>query len=52
MTLASDEFLQNRKFLRATRLESTRVVKNVALVIGEYKFVVDPVLASLDSHAY
>ena len=46
-TLASDEILQNPKFVYATRLYSPRIVKNIALMIGEHKFVIDPVLASL-----
>ena len=46
-TLALNEFLQNLEFLCATRLDSARVVKNVALMIGEHEFVVDGVLASL-----
>ena len=46
-TLALNEFLQNFEFLCATGLDSTRIVKNVTLVIRELKFVVDGVLASL-----
>jgi hypothetical protein len=46
-TLAPNEFLQNLEFLFATRLDSPRIVKNVARMIGEHKFVVDRVLASL-----
>ena len=46
-TLASNEFLQNPEFLYATRFDSTRFVENVTLMIGEHKFVVDAVLASL-----
>jgi hypothetical protein len=46
-TFASNELLQDFEFLFATRLDTPRVVKNVTLVIGEHKFVVDPVLASL-----
>ncbi len=46
-TLALNEFLQNPKFLYATRLNSPRIVKNVTVIIGEDKFVVDIVLASL-----
>ena len=46
-TLASNEILQNPKFVYATRLYPPRIVKNIALMIGEHKFVVDPVLASL-----
>jgi hypothetical protein len=45
--LVSNEFLQNCEFLRATRLDSTRIVKNITLVIGEHKLVVDGVFASL-----
>ncbi len=46
-TLASNEFLQNPEFLYTTRLNSARVMKYVTLMIGEDKFVVDRVLASL-----
>jgi hypothetical protein len=46
-TLVSNEFLQNFEFLRATRLDSTRIVKNVTLMTGEHKLVVDSVFASL-----
>jgi hypothetical protein len=46
-TLALNEFLQNLKFLGATGLDSPRIVKNVARMIGEHKFVVDRVLAAL-----
>ena len=46
-TLAFNEFLQNPKFFYATRLDSPRIVKNVTVMIGEDKFVVDIVLASL-----
>ena len=47
-TLASNEFLQDRKFLYATRLNSARIVKDVALMVGKHEFVVDAVFASLD----
>ena len=46
-TLALNEFLQNLEFFCATRLNSPRIVKNVTVIIGEDKFVVDIVLASL-----
>jgi hypothetical protein len=46
-TLATNEFFQNLEFLRATRLDSARIVKNVTRMIGEYKFIVDGVPASL-----
>ena len=46
-TLASNEFPQNFEFICATRLDSTRIVKNVTRVIGEHKFVIDCMLASL-----
>jgi len=42
-----NEFLQNFEFLRATRLDSMRIVKNVALVAGEHELIVDLVFASL-----
>ena len=46
-TLALNEFLQNLEFFSATTLDSPRIVKNVTVIIGEDKFVVDIVLASL-----
>ena len=46
-TLALNEFFQNLEFFYATRLDSTRIVKDVARMIGEHKFIVDGVLASL-----
>ena len=46
-TFASDKLLQNLEFFCATALDSTRIVKNIALMIGEYEFVIDRVLASL-----
>ena len=49
-TLAPNEFSQNLEFLFITGLYSLRIVKNIALVIGEYKLVVDAMLASLASY--
>ena len=46
-TLASNEFFQDLEFLFVTCLDSLRIVKNITLMIGEHKLVVDPVLASL-----
>ena len=46
-TLALNEFFQNLEFFYATRLDSTRIVKYVTSMIGEHKFIVDSVLASL-----
>ena len=46
-TLALNEFLQNPEFFYATRLDSTRIVKDVTSMVGEHKFIVDGVLASL-----
>ena len=46
-TLASNELFQNLEFFYATRLDSTRIVKGVTCMIGEHKFIVDGVLASL-----
>ena len=46
-----NEFFQNLEFLCATRLDSTRIVKNVACMIGEYKFIIDGVLASLTPYS-
>ena len=47
-TLASNELFQDLEFIYATRLYSSRIVKNITLMIGEHELVVDPVLASLD----
>ena len=46
-TIALNKFLQNLEFFYATRLDSTRIVKDVTRMIGEHKFIVDGVLASL-----
>jgi hypothetical protein len=46
-TLATNEFSQSLELLCTTRLDSARIVKNVARMIGEHKFIVDVVLASL-----
>jgi hypothetical protein len=46
-TLVTNEFSQSLEFLCATRLDSARIVKNIARMIGEHKFIVDVVLASL-----
>ena len=46
-TLAPNECSQDLEFLFVTSLDSLRIVKNITLVIGEDKLVVDPVLASL-----
>jgi hypothetical protein len=35
------------QFLDATSLESAGIVKNVSVMIGEYKFILDAVLATL-----
>jgi hypothetical protein len=42
-----NEFFQNLEFFCATRLDPTRIVKYVTCMIGEHKFVIDGVLASL-----
>ena len=42
-----NELSQYLEFLFATALDSARIVKNVTLMIGEHKFIVDGVLASL-----
>ena len=47
-TLALNELLQDLEFIYATRLYSSRIVKNVTLMIGEHELIVDYVLASLD----
>ena len=49
--LATNEVFQNLEFFCATRLDSTRIVKNVTCMIGEYKFVIDGVLASLTPYS-
>jgi hypothetical protein len=46
--LALNEFLQNSKFLCATRLDSARIVKNVTRMIGEHEFIIDTVLSPLE----
>ena len=46
-TLALNKFFQNLEFFYATRLDSTRIVKDVSRMIGEHNFIVDGVLASL-----
>ena len=48
-TLALNEIFQDLKCLLVTCFDSLRIVKNIALVIGEYELVVDAVLASLVS---
>jgi hypothetical protein len=49
-TLASNELFQNLEFFYATRLDSTRIVKDVTRMIGEHKFIIDGVLALLRPH--
>ena len=46
-TLATNELFQCLEFLYATALDSARIVKNVTRMIGEHKFIVDGMLASL-----
>ena len=46
-TLALNEFSQHLEFFYATRLDSTRIMKDVTGMIGEHKFIVNGVLASL-----
>ena len=48
-TLALNETFQDLKCLLVSCFDSLRIVKNIALVIGEYELVVDAVLASLAS---
>jgi hypothetical protein len=48
-TLASNKIFQDLEFLLITCLYSLGIVKNITLVIGEDKLVVDAVLASLAS---
>ena len=47
-TLALNELFQDPKFIYATRLYSSRIMKDITLMIGEHQLVVDLVLASLD----
>lgn len=47
-TLALNEFFQDVEFLYAARLDSLRIMKDITPMIGEHKFIVDIVLASLD----
>jgi hypothetical protein len=47
--LASNKIFQDLECLLVTCLDSLGIVKNVTLVIGEHKLVVDVVLASLAS---
>ena len=46
-TFATNELFQNLEFFCATALDSARIVKNVSRMIGELKFVIDAVFASL-----
>jgi hypothetical protein len=48
-TLALNEFFQGFELLFVAGLDSLRIVKNITLVIGEHKCVVNAVLASLVS---
>ena len=43
----SNKFLHDLQFLVATSLETARVVKYVAVMIGEHKLIFDVVLATL-----
>jgi hypothetical protein len=45
--LASNEVFQDLELFNATRLYALGIVKDITLMIGEYKFVVDLVLAPL-----
>ena len=45
--LVSNEILHDLQFLLATALKSAGIVKNVTVMIGEHKFIVDGVLATL-----
>ena len=46
-TLASNKIFQDLESLLIARLYSLRIVKNIAVVIGERDLIVDEVLASL-----
>jgi hypothetical protein len=43
----TNKILHDLQFLVATGLESAGVVKYVAVMIGEYKYILDVVLAAL-----
>ena len=43
----SNKFLHDLQFLVATSLESARVVKYVAVMVGEHKLIFDIVLTTL-----
>jgi hypothetical protein len=43
----SNKFLHDLQFLIATSLKSAGVVEHVAVMIGEHKFILDVVLATL-----
>ena len=45
--LLSDEFLYNPQFLVASSFESAGIVKDVSVMIGEYKLILDAVLSTL-----
>ncbi len=45
--LVSNEILDDLQFLLATALKSAGIVKNVTVMIGEHKFILDGVLATL-----
>ena len=46
-TLALNKIFQDLESLLVARLDSLGIVKDITGVIGEYKFVIDAVLASL-----
>ena len=42
-----NELLHNSQLLVATSLESAGIVKNISLMIGEHKLILDAVVAAL-----
>ena len=49
LRLAFDKFLYNVQLVFTTRLKSTGVMKNVAVMVREDEFIVDVVLATLQA---
>jgi|HubBroStandDraft_3_1064219.scaffolds.fasta_scaffold1020416_1 hypothetical protein len=45
--LLSNKFLHDPQFLVTTGLESTGIVKNITVIVGEHEFILDAVLATL-----
>jgi hypothetical protein len=45
--LLSNKVLHNPQFFVVSRLKSAGIMKNITIMIGENKFVIDPVIATL-----